>query len=191
MPKKMLFVIAGPRLAGSTAFAARTAAEAARAAGNEVDIVELPKLKGGNVGCISCYGCQRSGEYRCVIDDDMSRLVASLPQYDVVAIASPVFFFSISAQAKAFLDRFFSLVKHVGDGIETPLSKIRLAFITTSGGDESDSGVRNVFSTIRDCAAYAEAPEPQFLYFGNCTEPKEFKADRANTEKAAAFGRAL
>ena len=53
MSKKLLFVIAGPRLAGCTAFAARTAAEAARAAGSEVTIVELPKVKGGTTGCIS------------------------------------------------------------------------------------------------------------------------------------------
>lgn len=56
----------------------------------------------------------------------MSELVASVPQYDAVVIASPVFFFSISCQAKAFLDRFFCLVKHREDGsIATPLGRGR------------------------------------------------------------------
>lgn len=161
--KKLLFVIAGPRLAGCTAFAARTAAEAARAAGSEVTIVELPKVKGGTTGCISCYGCQRSAEYRCVLDDGMSELVASVPQYDAVVIASPVFFFSISCQAKAFLDRFFCLIKHREDGsIATPLGRVGLAFITTSGGDEDDSGVRNIYGTMRDCAAFLGSGERSF-----------------------------
>ncbi|MDR0931980.1 MAG: flavodoxin family protein, partial [Victivallales bacterium] len=134
MAKKILFVIAGPRLTGNSAEAARIVADAARSAGNEVNIVELPNLaKGGNVGCISCYGCQRSEEYKCVIHDDMGKLVASLVQYDIVAIASPVFFFSIPSQAKAFIDRFFSLTKHIDGKLQSPLSKIRLVFIASSG----------------------------------------------------------
>ena len=192
MSKKLLFVIAGPRLAGCTAFAARTAAEAARAAGSEVTLVELPKVKGGTTGCISCYGCQRSAEYRCVLDDGMSELVASVPQYDAVVIASPVFFFSISCQATAFLDRFFCLIQPRDDGsIATPLGRVGLAFITTSGGDEDDSGVRNIYGTMRDCAAFLGSGEPKFLYYGLCGDPAVFKADPANAEKAAAFGRSL
>ena len=42
MSKKILFVIAGPRLKGASAFAARTAAEGAGQAGADVEIVELP-----------------------------------------------------------------------------------------------------------------------------------------------------
>ena len=44
MSKKILFVIAGPRLKGASAFAARTAAEGAGQGGADVEIVELPKL---------------------------------------------------------------------------------------------------------------------------------------------------
>ena len=58
MSKKILFVIAGPRLKGASAFAARTAAEGAGQGGADVEIVELPKLTHvQSMGCISCMRC--------------------------------------------------------------------------------------------------------------------------------------
>jgi len=191
MGKKLLFVIAGPRLAGSTAFAARIAAEAAREAGNEVTIAELPKLRGGITGCVGCCGCQHGREYRCVIDDGMTELVASVPKYDTVVIASPVYFFSMTSQAKAFLDRCYCLLKFTDGKLQTSLTRIKFGFIATSGENESDSGVKNIYKIVRDCARFVGAPKPCFLHFGCCEDPKKFKADPAVAEKAAEFGRKL
>lgn len=191
MGKKLLFVIAGPRLAGSTAFAAQVAAEAAREAGNEVTIAELPKLRGGITGCLGCGCCQHGREYRCVIDDGMTELVASVPEYDGVVLASPVYFFSMASQAKAFLDRCYSLLKTEDGKLKTPLSRIRFAFIATSGDDENSSGVKNIYRIIRDCADFCGAPKPLFLHFGCCEDPKKFRADPAVAEKAMEFGSKL
>lgn len=191
MGKKMLFVIAGPRLKGSTSFAAHAAADAAREAGNDVTIAELPTLQGHETGCIGCYGCQGIAEYRCVLDDEISVLAAAVAEYDTLVLASPVYFFSLTSQAKAFLDRLYCLMKYVDGKLVTPLTKIQLAVIATSGDDEAESGVRNVYKLIRDCAKYCGAPEPCFLHFGGCMDPKQFRADPANTAKAAAFGRGL
>jgi len=191
MGKKLLFVITGPRLGGSTAFVTRTAAEAAREAGNDVTVVEFPKLKGHATGCLGCYSCQHSIEYKCVLDDEVTNLVASVPKYDTVIISGPVYFFSMSSQAKAFLDRFFCLLKYSDGQLKTPLSKVRLGYIATSGDDENGSGVKNIYRVIKDCASYAKGPKPCFLYFGQSGDPKEFQTDPANAEKAAAFGRSL
>ncbi len=191
MQKKILFAIAGPRLSGTSAFAARTAAEAARAAGCDVTIVELPKLKGSTVGCIGCHACQQLDEYRCVLKDDMTELVATLPEYDTVIIASPVYFFSLPSQAKAFIDRLYCLVKYEDGEPNSMLSQIRFGAIITSGGDEKDSGIQNIYSVLRNCAEYSGAPEPCFLHYGNCHEPEEFRANPVNAAKAIAFGRAL
>lgn len=191
MGKKILFVIAGPRLAGSTAFAAQVAAEAAREAGNEVTIAELPKLKGGITGCLGCGCCQHGREYRCVINDGMTELVASVAKYDTVVLASPVYFFSMTSQAKAFLDRCYSLLKFIDGKLQTPLSRIQFAFIATSGEDESSSGVKNIYKIIRDCASFTGSPKPCFLHFGCCEDPKKFRSDPAVAEKAAEFGAKL
>ena len=101
MSNKILFVIAGPRLKGASAFAARTAAEGAGQAGADVEIVELPKLTHiQSMGCISCMRCQISREYRCALNDDLARLVARFPEFDVIVFSTPVFFFSMPAQIK-------------------------------------------------------------------------------------------
>ncbi len=53
--------------------------------------------------CLGCGGCDSTG--RCVIDDDMSGLLEKLAVAKRVIIASPIYFYGITAQAKAFVDR--------------------------------------------------------------------------------------
>ena len=53
--------------------------------------------------CIECGGCDKSGQ--CVIEDDMSMIYSRLLKSDIVVLSTPVFFYSINAQAKAMIDR--------------------------------------------------------------------------------------
>ena len=53
-------------------------------------------------GCNCCY--TREGN-RCVQDDDMTEIYDRLAQADTVVIASPVYFYGVSAQLKALIDR--------------------------------------------------------------------------------------
>jgi multimeric flavodoxin WrbA len=54
-------------------------------------------------GCIECGGCDETGE--CVVDDDMQSVYPQLLEADVIILASPIFFYGITAQAKALIDR--------------------------------------------------------------------------------------
>ncbi len=193
MSRKILFVITGPRLRGASAFAARTAAEGAVRGGADVEIVELPKLSHlRSAGCISCMRCQISPEYRCALDDDLSRLVARFPEFDAVVFAAPVFFFSMPAQLKGVIDRTFSLVKTVDGKIATPLTDVQLALIVTSGGDRDDSGVQTVYDTFRYYQEYANLKPLKYLHFGNTPDdPGKFAADPQVKTRALDFGLAL
>jgi len=53
--------------------------------------------------CMEIYHCFKDGT--CPIKDDMQSLYPKLLEADVVALASPIFFYSVSAQAKAMIDR--------------------------------------------------------------------------------------
>jgi multimeric flavodoxin WrbA len=53
--------------------------------------------------CLEIYHCFKDGT--CPIKDEMLGLYDKLIEADVVALASPVFFYSVSAQAKAMIDR--------------------------------------------------------------------------------------
>lgn len=54
-------------------------------------------------GCIDCRACFRTGQ--CPINDDMALLYDKLDQVNGIVIASPIYFNSVTAQTKAFIDR--------------------------------------------------------------------------------------
>lgn len=53
--------------------------------------------------CIECRTCERTGF--CSINDDMTEIYHLLRKADIVVMASPVFFYSVTAQMKALIDR--------------------------------------------------------------------------------------
>lgn len=53
--------------------------------------------------CQNCGGCDETGS--CIIDDDMSEIYADIRSADRIILASPIFFFALSAQTKAMVDR--------------------------------------------------------------------------------------
>jgi len=54
-------------------------------------------------GCLECGGCDDTGE--CVVQDDMQQVYPKLLEADAIILASPMFFYGITAQAKALIDR--------------------------------------------------------------------------------------
>lgn len=62
--------------------------------------------------CDACYECQQNGGI-CHIKDDVPELVSKLMEVDVIVLASPVYFYSISGRLKAFLDRCFMKWKNI------------------------------------------------------------------------------
>lgn len=55
--------------------------------------------------CKGCNACFRNAEHRCIQNDDMQVLYDKLKSADMLVIASPVYFYGISAQLKAVIDR--------------------------------------------------------------------------------------
>ena len=55
--------------------------------------------------CIGCNQCYTSKNNCCIQNDDMEKIYEKLMQTDTVVIASPVYFYGISAQLKTLIDR--------------------------------------------------------------------------------------
>jgi multimeric flavodoxin WrbA len=53
--------------------------------------------------CQDCGGCEKTGE--CVLDDDMNKIYPQIRTADRIILASPIFFFGLSAQSKGMIDR--------------------------------------------------------------------------------------
>ncbi|KKM08749.1 hypothetical protein SY88_21780 [Clostridiales bacterium PH28_bin88] len=91
----------GPRPGGNTDLLLQSALAGARDAGAGVEIITLYRLS--IAPCQDCGACARRGE--CVYRDDMAQVYQSLDRADALVLASPIYFSSVSAQAKAAIDR--------------------------------------------------------------------------------------
>ncbi len=94
-----------PRRRGNTARLLQAAVEGARQGGAEVREIVLRDLKINP--CLEIYACRREGI--CVQRDDFRRLADTLLKADATMLASPIFFYTVSAQVKLMMDRCQSL----------------------------------------------------------------------------------
>ncbi len=98
---KVLGIFGSPRRQGNSDILMKAFLQGAAEAGALVEEVFLRELKISP--CLEIYHCFKDGT--CPIKDEMRELYDKLIEADVVALASPVFFYSVSAQAKAMIDR--------------------------------------------------------------------------------------
>ncbi|TET68945.1 MAG: flavodoxin family protein, partial [Dehalococcoidia bacterium] len=105
---KLLAIVGSPRLKGNTNYLVGQALKEAAALGAETEKIVLsqyvvnPCL--GHDNCASFDACQQK--------DDAGWILDRLCQADGVIIATPVYYYNVSAQMKAFIDRNYFLYKH-------------------------------------------------------------------------------
>jgi len=107
MKKKILVLTGSPRDGGNSDLMADAFIKGARAAGHEVVKVKTDEK---NVrGCKACCACYSKGA-ACVFDDDFNEIAPHLESADIVAMATPLYWYTFSAQLKAVIDKMYSLV---------------------------------------------------------------------------------
>jgi multimeric flavodoxin WrbA/protein-tyrosine-phosphatase len=117
--------------------------------GVEVQMLDVPRM---NIRpCIGCGHCEKKGF--CVIDDDdmLASVYPLLRKAQVVVAASPVFFYSVTSQLKALIDRtqtFWS--RKYRFRLSDPLSTTRKGFFLSMGGSRG----KKLFDGIHLVAAY-------------------------------------
>ena len=104
-PKQILILKSSPRKRANSSILADQVAAGAREAGATVESFDLHSL---NIRpCDACDFCQGAAE--CVINDDMQMLYPKLRAADGIVVASPIYWFTLSAQAKLCIDRWYAL----------------------------------------------------------------------------------
>ena len=98
-------VFGSPRRKGNTSTLLRQAIAGARAQGATVEEIVLRDLKMSP--CLEIYGCKKAGS--CVIKDDFGKIETLFRQIDGLMLASPIFFYTVSAHTKILMDRCNSL----------------------------------------------------------------------------------
>lgn len=98
---KILGIYGSPRKGGNTDIILDKVLEGASSAGTEIATIYARDLKIS--GCLECGGCDKTG--KCVIKDEMQNIYTLLQEADIIFLASPIFFYDMTAQVKLLIDR--------------------------------------------------------------------------------------
>ena len=101
MSKKVLVISTSPRKGGNSDTLADAFAQGAREAGHTVEKITLyDKTIGFCKGCLTCVRTQH-----CTIHDDAEQIVHKMLTADVIAFATPIYYYGMCGQMKTLLDR--------------------------------------------------------------------------------------
>ncbi len=148
---RVIGINGSPREGGNTEILLESFLEGAESIGVPTEKVVLNKLD-----FVPCQECENLGSNEiCVIQDDLQDLFRCIEDSDVVVLASPVFFGSLSAQTKMMIDRFQchwrlrEILK-----LDMPKKTRRGVFLSVEASQRDDfldnakSIVKNFFATI-------------------------------------------
>lgn len=102
---EIIAIYGSPRRDGNSSELLRQAVAGARAEGAKVEEVFLRDYKISP--CLEIYNCIKTGE--CAIRDDFPKILEKLEASQGIMLASPIFFYTVSAHTKIFMDRCQSL----------------------------------------------------------------------------------
>jgi multimeric flavodoxin WrbA len=143
---KVLGIMGSPRRQSNTEILLDSALAGAEEMGAEVEKVLVSQLKMSP--CLEIYACLKDGH--CAIKDDMQWLYERLLEADHIIFASPIFFYGLTSQAKAIVDRCQALWvrKHVL-GITKEDNRVRRGVFISVGATRGDKLFEGATLTVK------------------------------------------
>ncbi len=145
---RIVAIYGSPRKDGNTEILLKRAVDGARSSGAEVNEFFLRHMKISP--CLEIYACRKNGV--CAIRDDFDKIISSISKSRGVMVASPVFFYGVSAQLKAFIDRCQSqwVKKYVIDGVSFGTERFkRIGMLISVGASHGKRLFDGVLLTVR------------------------------------------
>lgn len=125
-----------------------------RAGGHQLLKYNLAEM---NIGtCINCGVCRKPGSNGCFQKDDMETVAAAIAEADYIFMASPLYWWNISASLKACIDRFYGIPFSFFNGKTIHL-------VMTGQSETSNEGYRLVKSTLQCVCDYIGAQLETFF----------------------------
>lgn len=128
MNKKIVILSSSPRKEGNSELLCDEFSRGAQESGHEVVKINIRDKKINF--CTACRVCRDNGS-KCIQNDDMEGIIDKVIEADVFVMATPIYFYSISAQLKTVIDRFYAREAQVFDK--------KAYFIGTSGAKSKDA----------------------------------------------------
>ncbi|NIP26380.1 MAG: flavodoxin family protein [Phycisphaerae bacterium] len=189
MSVKVLGISTSPRQNSNSDLLLRQALAGAESAGAEIEYISLRDLD--IAPCIECNSCYKKGA--CIVDDDYQMLSSKMLDSDRLIFATPIFFMTVCAQAKALIDRCQCLWAHKYV-LKQPLittGRDRRAMVIAVGGTKS----KKMFDSIRLTAKYfLDVLNMNYavnLFVNKIDDPGQIKQHPSAVEEAFRLGREL
>lgn len=103
--RNILILVGSGIKGGNTDRLAHAFTEGAREKGHTVHSVFLGSLELS--GCLGCGACQQ--DHVCIQKDGMAEIYSLFEQCDTIVLASPLYFWTVSARIKAFIERLYAI----------------------------------------------------------------------------------
>jgi multimeric flavodoxin WrbA len=184
-PKRIVILKGSPRRNGNSNMLADQVAAGAQTGGAEVTTFFLQEMR--LEGCSGCDACQQGMDEDCIIDDDMVKIYPKLKTADAIVLASAVYTFTITAQLKACIDRWYAFDRPGGHLLG---SKTLALLLTFGDSDIYTSGGVNAIGTYKDLVRYLKANSAGILY-GSASKAGEIAGNKALMDDAYKLGKQL
>ncbi len=183
--KQVLVILGSPRKKGNSSALAARISRGAKSAGAEVETVFLHGLKISP--CRGCDTCQKNDAKGCAIKDDMQEIYPKLVKADAWVVASPVYWFTMSAQTKIFMDRCYALPAYA----KNPFAGKRIAIAMSYGDvDPVKSGCVNALRTFQDAYRYTGSKIVGMVY-GSALKAGQIADNEELMQEAEELGKRL
>jgi multimeric flavodoxin WrbA len=183
---KVLGIMGSPRIGGNSDILLDQALAGAREAGAEVEkiVLNLKKIS----GCQDCKKCNQTGI--CALKDDMPEIRQKILEADVVIHSGPVYFWSMTAQMKAYLDRwcaFFDAEWKWHKAVYPKMKGKRIGLITVCG----DADVHTADPIVHSFKTTAEFTKLRWIgaVMASASDKGEIAKDEKAKQEAFELGR--
>lgn len=132
----VLIINGSPRSNGNTAALTEAFASEAKKSGHRVTIKQIGSMD--IRGCKNCDACRKTLNGECVQNDDMRDIFPLMRECEVLVIASPIYYYSLTGQTHCFIERCYAFER---------LPKLKkAALLLTAGG----GGFTSAIQTYKD-----------------------------------------
>lgn len=160
---KVLALLGSPKRHGNTSLLLEEYLRGIKASHKDADITKIFLHEKDIQNCTACGTCHNITIGQCAIMDDMQELYPLFRQADMVIYATPIYWWSISTQLKAFMDRCYAL-----GNLKDSYSGKKAALLMTYGGELPNKGPELVKTAFEEICDYKEMD--LIHVYGVCTD---------------------
>lgn len=177
---KTLSILGSPRRNGNTATLLDSVIkgmESAGTAGGEYIFLHEKNIR----PCNGCNSCKKKDAKGCVIKDDMQDIYPLIAKADLIILATPIYWWSVTAQMKLLIDRIY--------GMDFTCGRKKVALLMTYEGELPNSGPETTEVLFREICDYIKVDAVAVM--GVCTGKVQVKDNQKALDESFELGRRL